>query len=43
LQEIFKRQGGVRVGPHGHGKVEGRWRRVDWVGVMYEMGPFVFV
>ena len=43
LQEIFKRQGGVRVSTHGHGKVEGRWRRVDWVGVMYEMGPFVFV
>jgi len=43
LQEIFKRQGGVRVSAHGHGKVEGRWRRVDWVGVLFEMGPFVFV
>ena len=43
LQEIFKRQGGIRMTPQGHGKVEGRWRRVDWVGVMYEMGPFVFV
>jgi hypothetical protein len=43
LQEIFKRQGGLRVTPHGHGKVEGRWRRVDWVGVMFEMGPIVFV
>jgi hypothetical protein len=43
LQEIFKRQGGLRMVPHGHGKVEGRWRRVDWVGVMFEMGPFVMV
>jgi len=43
LQEIFKRQGGLRVTSHGHGKVEGRWRRVDWVGVMFEMGPIVFV
>jgi len=43
LQEIFKRQGGVRVSAHGHGKVEGRWRRVDWLGVLFEMGPFVFV
>jgi hypothetical protein len=43
LQEIFKRQGGVRVSAHGHGKVEGRWRRVDWVGVLFEMGPFVFL
>jgi Fungal specific transcription factor domain len=43
LQEIFKRQGGVRMSPHGHGKMEGRWRRVDWLGVMQEMGPIVFV
>lgn len=43
LQEIFKRQGGLRVSPHGHGKVEGRWRRVDWVGVMLELGPIVLV
>jgi Fungal specific transcription factor domain len=43
LQEIFKRQGGVRISPHGHGKMEGRWRRVDWLGVMQEMGPIVFV
>lgn len=43
LQEIFKRQGGIRMVPNGHGKVEGRWRRVDWVAVMFEMGPFVMV
>jgi Fungal specific transcription factor domain len=43
LQEIFKRQGGVRVSGNGNSRVEGRWRRVDWVGVLYEMGPFVFV
>jgi hypothetical protein len=43
LQEIFKRQGGLRVNSHGRTKVEGRWRRVDWVGVMFEMGPIVFV
>lgn len=43
LQDIFKRQGGVRVSSHGHGKVEGRWRRVDWIGVMFELGPFVMV
>jgi len=43
LQEIFKRQGGIRISAHGHGKVEGRWRRVDWLGVMFEMGPIVFV
>ena len=43
LQEIFKRQGGVRVSSHGHGKVEGRWRRVDWLGVLFELGPFVMV
>jgi Fungal specific transcription factor domain len=43
LQEIFKRQGGLRVSAHGHGKVEGRWRRVDWIGVMFELGPIVLV
>jgi Fungal specific transcription factor domain len=43
LQEIFKRQGGLRVVPNSHGKVEGIWRRVDWVGVLLEMGPFVMV
>jgi len=43
LQEIFKRQGGIRLNPHAHGKIEGRWRRVDWLGVMFEMGPIVFV
>jgi Fungal specific transcription factor domain len=43
LTEMFKRQGGLRVTSHGHGKVEGRWRRVDWLGVMFEMGPFVMV
>jgi len=43
LQEIFKRQGGVRISAQGHGKVEGRWRRVDWLGLLFEMGPFVFV
>jgi len=43
LREIFKRQGGIRLNPHTHGKMEGRWRRVDWLGVMFEMGPIVFV
>jgi hypothetical protein len=43
LKEIFKRQGGLRVSAHGHGKVEGWWKRVDWIDVMFEMGPFVFV
>jgi Fungal specific transcription factor domain len=43
LQEIFKRQGGVRVSTHSHGKVEGRWRRVDWYDVLFEMGAFVFI
>jgi Fungal specific transcription factor domain len=43
LEEIFKRQGGTRTSTHGAHKVEGRWRRVDWLGVMFEMGPIVFV
>jgi hypothetical protein len=43
LQEIFKRQGGLRVSAAGRGKVEGWWKRVDWVDVLFEMGPFVFV
>jgi len=43
LQEIFKRQGGVRVSAQGYGKVDGRWKRVDWLGLLFEMGPFVFV
>ena len=40
LQEIFKRQGSLRRIPHGY---EGSWRRVDWVGVMSEIGPIVLV
>jgi Fungal specific transcription factor domain len=43
LQEIFKRQGGLRVSATGHRKIEGWWKRVDWVDVLFEMGPFVFV
>ena len=42
LQEVFKRQSGVHINPHGHKKIESRWTRVDWIGVMFEMGSFMF-